>query len=359
MKILYVTTIGGTMNFFKSLIGELIDEGNTVDIATNESVSKVPNLFRELGCKVFQISTSRSPFSFGNIKAIKQIKKIAKDYDIVHCHTPLAAMATRIACKKLRKKNNLKVIYTAHGFHFYKGAPKKNWMIYYPIEKICSKWTDLLITINKEDFELSKRKMKAKQIEYVPGVGIDINKFANVIVDFDKKRDELGIKSTDKLILSVGELNENKNHKVVIKALSLINDKSYHYVIAGVGNQKSNLELFAKENNVNLHLLGYRNDVNELYKIADLFVLPSIREGLNVSVMEALAAGCPVVVSKIRGNVDMVNLENTFLSNDYKHLSELILSKPKNSNEFVKMIDYKRINFKMKKLYNLIFNNSQ
>ena len=161
MKILYITTVGGTMNFFNSLIKELINDGYTIDIATNEVASKVPDCYKEWGCKIYHISTSRSPFSFGNIKAIKQIKKIAKDYDLVHCHTPLAGMATRLACRKLRKKQGLKVIYTAHGFHFYKGAPKKNWMIYYPIEKMCSRWTDVLITINKEDYELAKRKMKA------------------------------------------------------------------------------------------------------------------------------------------------------------------------------------------------------
>ena len=119
MKILYITTIGGTMSFFKSLISELIKECNIVDIATNEETSRVPDCYREWGCKVYSISTSRSPFSFGNIKAVKQIRSIAKNYDIVHCHTPLAGMATRFACRKLRKKQGLRVIYTAHGFHFY------------------------------------------------------------------------------------------------------------------------------------------------------------------------------------------------------------------------------------------------
>jgi glycosyltransferase involved in cell wall biosynthesis len=294
------------MDFFKSLIKELIDDGNVVDIATNESEKPVSQFIKDLGCKVFSIDTSRSPLSTGNIRAIKQIRNIAKDYDIVHCHTPLASIATRLACRGFRK-NGLKVIYTAHGFHFYKGAPLKNWLIYYPVEKLCSHWTDILITINREDFELAKKKLKAKRIEYVPGVGIDTKKFADVVVDRDKKLEEIGVPKDAKLLLSVGELNENKNHKVVIEALSKINDPKIHYVIAGIGDQKENLENLAKTFNVNLHLLGYRKDVAELYKCADLYVLPSIREGLNVSVMEALASGLPVICSKIRGNIDMVH----------------------------------------------------
>lgn len=305
MRILYITTIGSTMDFFKSLIKELIDGGNVVDIATNESDKPVSQFFKDLGCKVFPIDTSRSPVSAGNIRAIKQIKNIAKDYDIVHCHTPLASIATRLACKSFRKKG-LKVIYTAHGFHFYKGAPLKNWLIYYPVEKVCSHWTDVLITINKEDYEFAKRKMKAKRIEYVPGVGIDTKKFADVVVDRDKKREEIGVPKDAKMLLSVGELNENKNHKVVIEALGKINDSNIHYVIAGIGDQKENLENLAKNLHVNLHLLGYRKDVAELYKCADLYILPSIREGMNVSVMEALASGLPCLVSQIRGNTDMI-----------------------------------------------------
>lgn len=309
MKILYVATVGGFMKFFKDLVRQLIDDGHVVDFAANQSSSKVPDYYSKWGCKIFDISCSRSPLSFGNIKAIKQIRNLAKEYDIVHCHTPIAAACTRLACKGLRKKG-VKVIYTAHGFHFYKGAPKKNWLIYYPVEKICARWTDVLITINKEDYELAKKKLHAKKVEYVPGVGIDVDKFANTMVNRIQKRQEIGVPEDAFMLLSVGELNANKNHHIVIKALAEIGDPNIHYVIAGKGDKKDELEALAKELNVNLHLLGYRSDVAELYKVADLYILPSIREGLNVSVMEALSSGCPVVASKIRGNVDMI-------SNDY------------------------------------------
>ena len=143
MRILYITTIGGTMSFFSPIISELINEGHVVDIATNETNSAVPLTLKKMGCKVYNISTSRSLFNFGNLNAVKQIRAIASDYDIIHCHTPLAGVATRFACRKIRKKG-VKVFYTAHGFHFYKGAPIKNWVFYYPIERACSKLTDVM-----------------------------------------------------------------------------------------------------------------------------------------------------------------------------------------------------------------------
>lgn len=307
MRILYVTTIGTTMNFFKQFIKKLIDEGNVVDIATNESDRKVPNCYYEWGCRVYPITTSRSPFSVGNFKAIKQIKKITQEnyYDIVHCHTPFAAMATRFGCMKARRKGT-KVYYTAHGFHFYKGAPIKNWLLYYPVEKICAHFTDVLITINKEDYIFAQNKMKAKCVEYVPGVGIDLDKFGKSSVKKTVKRRELGIPEEAVLLLSVGELNKNKNHEIVIRAII---DMDVYYVIAGEGELKQYLQSIINMLGVsdNVKLLGYRNDVRELCEIADIFVFPSFREGLPVSVMEAMASGLPIVCSNIRGNIDLVD----------------------------------------------------
>jgi glycosyltransferase involved in cell wall biosynthesis len=356
MRILYVTTVGSTMVFFRNLVKELISEGNIVDIATNESNSKVQDCYREWGCKIFQISTSRSPFGFGNIRAIKEIRKIAQNYDVVHCHTPLAGIATRFGCKKLRKKS-LKVIYTAHGFHFYKGAPIKNWLIYYPFEKICSRWTDLLITINKEDFSLAKKKMKAKKIVYIPGVGIDVNKFSNVKIDINKIKKDVGIPLNSKVILSVGELNTNKNHKVVIEALSKINDSSIFYLVAGIGDQKLYLEKLAKELNVNLKLLGFRTDVAELYHLSDLYIHSSIREGLPVSVMEAMASSTNIICSNIRGCSDLIE-DSLFEPHDSVGLSLLIkrflyqgYSNKEINIEKVKHFDYTSINDSMINIY--------
>ena len=310
MRILYITTIGMTMNFFKDIVKQLIEDGNKVDIACNEDDFMVDTFYRDLGCNIYNISLLRIPFSKNNLTAIKEIKKIVLEngYDIVHCHTPVAGICTRLACRKLRKKG-LKVFYTAHGFHFYKGAPFKNWLLYYPAEKLCSRFTDTLITINKEDYSFAKKKMKAKHIEYVPGVGIDVDKFKNSVVDFNTKRKELQIPENACLLLSVGELNSNKNHQVVIRAIAQVNDKNIHYIIAGRGMLHDYLKGYAAQNGVSdrVHLLGFRNDVAELYKISDIYVLPSKREGLNVSVMEAMASGLPVICGKIRGNNDLVD----------------------------------------------------
>ena len=307
MRILYVTTISATMTFFTSFIKDLIDEGHTVDIATNEKDKPVPQCYRDWGCNVYPIETSRAPANKGNFIAIKQLEKIVKSrkYDIVHCHTPVAALCTRLACRKARKKGT-KVIYTAHGFHFYKGAPLKNWLLYYPIEKFCALFTDVLITINKEDYAFAQKKIKAKSIEYVPGVGINPDKISKTVVESTAKRKELGVPADATLLLSVGELNDNKNHETVIRAIA---DMDVYYLIAGKGFLQEHLQSVIDSLNLStrVKLLGHRTDVVELYKIADAFIFPSFREGLSVSLMEAMASGLPVACSRIRGNTDLIN----------------------------------------------------
>lgn len=301
------------MEFFDLFVKELIDEGHTVDIATNETIKPVPVCYREWECKIFPLSCSRSPLHKANMQAVKRIRRLVEEnhYDIVHCHTPVAAACTRLACRKLRKKQGVKVFYTAHGFHFYKGAPLKNWMIYYPVEKLCARYTDKLITINQEDFELAKRKMKAQEVLYVPGVGVDLTRFQNVTVDKASKRSELGIPEEATVLLSVGELNENKNHQIIIRAMAQLHRKDVHYMIAGVGPKADELKELTQSLGITeqVHLLEYRKDVPELLAVADIFVFPSYREGLSVSLMEAMACGLPCVVSRIRGNVDLVDEE--------------------------------------------------
>lgn len=307
MKVLYVTTISVTMNFFNSFIRKLLDEGNTVDIATNERTSQVPACYREWGCTVYQIETARSPLSKGNLTAMKQLQELASrgKYDIVHCHTPVAAMCTRLACRNSRKSGT-KVFYTAHGFHFYKGAPLKNWLLYYPVEKLCAHFTDVLITINQEDYALARKKMKARRVEYVPGVGIDLQKFGQTAKDRATKRMELGIPENATLLLSVGELNKNKNHEAVIRAIAAMD---VYYMIAGQGDLQEHLQRVIDDLKISdkVKLLGYRSDVGELCAAADAFVLPSYREGLPVAVMEAMASGLPVACSQIRGNTDLID----------------------------------------------------
>lgn len=313
MKILYVTTISLTMNsFFKPHIEMLVNEGHTVDIACNYTDLSLDSFYSELGCGFHQIDFSRSPISKDNLKAYSQLKKVIENgsYDIVHCHTPNASVITRLVCKKLRKKSGLKVFYTAHGFHFYKGAPKLNWMVFYPVEKYCSRFTDKLITINQEDYELAKTKFKAREVLYVPGVGLDLTRFENVSVDKNAKRQDIGVPEDAFLLLSVGELNDNKNHETVIKAVARLGDESVHYAIAGVGDKKDHLLELAHKLGVSeqLHLLGYRKDIPELNTVADAFCFPSIREGLGLAAIEAMACGLAVIAAENRGT-------RTFLQN--------------------------------------------
>ena len=323
MKILYVTTISQTMNsFFKPHIKMLVEEGHQVDIACNYNDLALDSLYSELGCNFHQIDFSRSPLSLSNIKACKQLKDVVKkgEYDIVHCHTPNAAAVTRLVCRKFRKKNNLKVFYTAHGFHFYKGAPLKNWGIYYPIEKICSYFTDVILTMNQEDYMLATRKMKSKTVKYVHGVGLDVSKFNNVKVDRKDKRHEISVPNDSVLLISVGELIKRKNHEVILRSLARINNPNLHYAIVGKGPLLDELKVMVDELNIEdkVHFLGYRRDVPELYKVSDLCCFPSVHEGLPVALMEAMACGLPVVCSDIRGNNDLItNEESGFLVKTY------------------------------------------
>jgi glycosyltransferase involved in cell wall biosynthesis len=304
MKILYATTIGETMGFFTQLIKHMLNEGHVIDIVTNEDGSFVPQEYKNIGCNIYQVSWSRNPISIKNLISIYEVKKIIVNgqYDIIHCHTPVCSACIRIACISLRK-NGLKVFYTAHGFHFFKGAPLKNWLIYYPIEWICAYWTDILITINKEDYAIAKLRMHAKQVLYVPGVGINWQKYHSTIVAKNKKRIEIGIPEDCIVLLSVGELNKNKNHQVIIRALARIKNQKLYYIIAGSGAYKEHLENLSKTLGVEdkVKLLGHRNDVNELCKIADIFCFPSHREGLGLGAIEAMTCGLPLVTSNIHG----------------------------------------------------------
>lgn len=309
MKILYVTTIGMTMTFFKELVRDLMDQGHTVDIMCNEALFPVPRCYRDWNCRIFHHTCTRSPFSPDNLKAAAQIRDLVREeaYDIVHCHTPIASFCTRIACSGLRRQG-LKVIYTAHGFHFYKGAPLLNWLLYYPAEKLCAGMTDVLITINHEDYALAKRKLKAGAVEYVPGVGVDTARFAQMAVDRSAKRAELGIPEDAFLLASVGELNANKNHQVILRAMAELNLEDIHYIVAGEGLLKEDLLALARQLGVadRVHLLGFRNDVPQLLGAADLFCFPSIREGLGLAAVEAMAAGLPVVAAENRGTRETV-----------------------------------------------------
>lgn len=298
------------------------ENGNTI---SNSRIEELKKRLVAMDVKYHHIPIPRNVFDIkGILSSLELVRKICNDnkYNLLHCHSPIGSVVARIGASSVRKKGT-RIIYTAHGFHFYKGAPKKNWLIYYPIEKFCARWTDVLITINKEDYVFAKQKLNIKRIEYVPGIGVDIEKFSIEGFDKNTKKEELGISRDSIVLLSVGELNENKNQKVIIQALGKINNSDIHYVIAGQGNKYDELRILAKKQGVNLHLLGYRTDVCELYNMADVFVFPSFREGLSVSLMEAMASGLPCVVSEIRGNVDLIDQNGGYLCepSDYESFS--------------------------------------
>ena len=228
------------------------------------------------------------------------------DIEVIHCNTPIGGVLGRICGKKYGKK----VIYMAHGFHFYKGAPLVNRILFMFIEKWMAHKTDCLITINQEDYEaaLKFKLNKDGRVFKVRGVGIDLKSFDNINIDVNKKRKELNLPSDAIIGIVVGDLNANKNVETIIKALSKA-ESNIHLLICGFGPLEEKLKLYARERNIEerCHFLGYRNDVKELYKISDMFIFASQREGLPRSTMEAMLAGLPCIVSKIRGNVDLID----------------------------------------------------
>lgn len=282
-------------------------------------------------CDVYHdVDFSRSPMSTKNIQAYRDLKRIidSNRFDVIHCHTPIGGMVGRLAAHKARKSGT-KVLYTAHGFHFYKGAPYQNWLLYYPVEKFCSHFTDTLITMNQEDYRLAQRKMHAGHTYLVPGVGIDLNRFRQDEKIRKEIRREWDIPDGAFLLLSVGELNENKNHAAAIRALGRLRDENIHYVICGQGNLREELLELARRERVSgqVHLAGFRYNAPDFYCACDAFIFPSRREGLPVSLMEAMASGKPVLCSRVRGNTDLLDDGAGglfFLPDDDKMLAEEI-----------------------------------
>lgn len=347
-KVLCIASMASNLdNFNRSNVKILKNLGYDITLASNfqsdediNSDKKIKAFITEMkseGIHIVQIDFSRSIVRFDkHIKSYRQLYNLIKSsgYSFIHTHTPIASAIARL----IAHREKVKIIYTAHGFHFYKGAPLKNWLLFYPIEKALSKWTDVLITINKEDYKRAMSRFRAKKTFYIPGVGIDTKKINNRIIDKNEKRIELGLKPDEKMILSIGELSKRKNHKAVVGALGKIADPNIKYFICGNGKLKSKLERKACKLDINLYLLGYRYDVIELIQACDLFVFPSFQEGLPVALMEAISCKVPVACSDIRGNIDLVG--------DF-------LFDPHNINEIKKIITFSIGNYKfVEKNYN-------
>lgn len=317
----------------------LMSMGYEVQVACNfddrsslsdEKVEALKEKLTAMGVKYHNIPFQRNPLKPQNIKAFLALKKLidTEKFSLIHCHTPVGGILTRLAAATHRKKGT-KIIYTAHGFHFFKGAPLINWLIYFTAELVCSFFTDTIITINKEDYKNAKNKLYAKNVCYVPGVGVDTDRFSSTRGKRVELLEEISADESSRLLLSVGELSDRKNHSVTIKALSQINDERVHLIIAGRGEKEEELRSLAKELGVEgrVHLLGFRTDIAELMKSADIFVFPSLQEGLPVALMEAMACSLPSVCSEIRGNVDLVDAEQGVLcdKNDVNAFKDAIV----------------------------------
>lgn len=312
MKVLLTATVQSHIcQFHKPLVEVLHAHGCEVHVAARNNLAEKNGLKLDFVEKVFDIPFSRSPKSLDNLKAKKLLKKIIDegDYDVIHCNTPMGGIVTRLAAKEARKKGT-KVFYTAHGFHFYDGAPKKNWLVYYPIEKFFSRKTDKLITITKEDYKLAKEKFH-NEIFRIHGVGVDEARYYPISKEEQAElRTELGFTETQKILLCVGELLPNKNQQMAIQAMkSIVKDYSdAMLLIAGNGPEEENLrnKIFELGLEKNVTLLGYCTFLERYQRIADIVVSCSKREGLPLNIVEAMLSETPVVATINRGHKELI-----------------------------------------------------
>lgn len=319
-KALITASVASMIDLFNMDNIHILQElGYEVHVASNfefgsiTSQERVDTFRSELvadGISVFHVPIPRSIGAVKNIfVSYRQMKQLIEkeEYHIVHTQSPIGGVVARLAARKAGKKGT-KVIYTAHGFHFFNGAPKRNWLLFYPIEKWLSRYTDVLITINKEDYERAKT-FHAQKVCYVPGIGVDVDRFQRPIRNREELRSEFGFTEEDFVLLSVGQLSERKNQATVIRAMEKISDKNVKYLIVGLGEMEENDRKLVKKLGLvgKVVFAGYRSDVAELLQMSDGFIFPSQQEGLPVSLMEAMAAGVPVIASRIRGNTDLIN----------------------------------------------------
>lgn len=309
-RILITSTDLMMIQFLVPHVQNLAEHGYEVEIACSEvggRMNEVREKLKDYTRAIHTVRLVRSPASLTNLKGYQDMKQVINTgkYDIIWTNEPVMGVVTRLAARAARKRGT-KVLYMVHGFHFYKGAPLVNWMVYYPVERMMASKADAIVTVNREDYQRAK-KLNAKRVEYVHGIGINTER----LTLGEKKsniRQELQLSEEDFIVLSVGELNANKNQQVIIKAISEINDKRIHYLLCGKGDQLKHLQDLAKELKVenNVHFLGYRRDVVDICSQADVFVMPSHREGLPISSLEAMYCGLPLVTSNIRGLVDVM-----------------------------------------------------
>lgn len=293
--------------------------GVEIHLAANFSMDKhcveYAKIISRQGIVIHDIPFARASLK-NNFNCIAQIRKllVTEKFDLVHCHTETGGILTRISSGVAPES---KYIYTPHGMSFYKGSSIKSQMVYRPIEKwICSRM-DINIAMNAEELEVLKG-WNASKAFFVHGVGIELDKYQNSKVDIAEKRKSFGIPEEAFLMLAVGELNENKNHKIILESMEMLkDDENLYLLICGEGALRNALlnqaDIYGIKNRV--ILAGFRYDMQEIFPIANCLIFPSYHEGLPVSVMQAMAAGLPVICSKIRGNTDLIKTNGGILCN--------------------------------------------
>lgn len=309
-SILVTSTELMMIQFLVPHIIHLSQNGFEVEIACSNvggRIDEVREKLKDWTKAIHVVRLHRSPANIDNVNGYKDLCRIIEreHYDIIWTNEPVMGVVTRLAAQKARKSGT-KVLYMTHGFHFYDGAPKLNWMLYYPIEKMMASRADVICTINREDYRRAQL-FNTNRVEYIHGIGINTDRLTpkggpgNI-------REELGLNAEDFLVLSVGELNVNKNHQVILRAIAKLNDKNIHYILCGKGDQREFLEKLAEELGIRerVHFLGYRKDVFDICKQTNVFAFPSIREGLGLAALEAMYIGIPLVTSNSRGPVDFM-----------------------------------------------------
>lgn len=361
-KAIFIATVDVHIKTFHLPYLKMLHENNyVVHVATNGQ-EKFPNCDKK-----HTIAIKRTPFSFSNLKTIRQLRKILEEehFDIIHCHTPMGGVVARLAAKSFNKSQSKKklkrtrVIYTAHGFHFYRGAPLLNWLLFYPVEKYLSKHTDTLITINQEDFNLATKKFKRHcgNIEYIPGVGIDPKKFDFKMSSFEKHnlRKSLDLKNDDFVMIFPARLDKNKNQEFLISLMPELTKKhsNIHLILAGRDELSGKCQRLTKSLHIdkNVHFTGHRNDIPQLLAISDLAVSSSRREGFPMNIAEELYSKLPVVAIKCRGASELIkDGVNGFLIKPYEKQDFI------NSVEKIYSTSSNRTNFRQKYLDNFSLN---
>ncbi len=311
-KILFVANVAKEhiMKFHIPTIKALKDAGWIVDVACSGD-DDIPYCDNQ-----FKTCWKRTPFTTKTFAGVKELEGIIDNgqYDIIYCHTPIGGLIGRLAARKARK-NGTKVVYFAHGFHFYKGAPIINWLVYYPIEKFLSLFTDCLITINEEDYNFACKNLHAKKIRNISGIGVNLSRFKN---NTDEPREELrkrirhslSIDNNDIVLTYVAELIPNKNQLSLLNMLETLTTEYPNAKLMLVGPDHYNGKVQSRADEMgladNVIFTGWRNDVPDLLAASDFAVPASIREGLGLNVIEAMAVGIPVVAYDNRGHRDII-----------------------------------------------------